>query len=146
MGKIFVPRPLYETQKDLAHEKYVAKKIATAYGLRLQKMHKKLSIDFMAFNKSGLAVAVIEVKRRHSRHNKYPTIILSLMKFNRGVEFYRSNNLNFIFVVEFDDGIYAYQYLPDDIFKISFGGRTDRGDSQDMEPVIQIPINKMEKI
>lgn len=139
-------RPLYESRKDLAHEKYVAKKIATAYDLRLTKMHKKLSIDFMAFDKSGRAVAVIEVKRRHNRHTKYPTIILSLMKFNRGVEFYNSNKLNFIFVVEFDDGIFTYDYSPEDNFEICYGGRTDRNDSQDLEPVIQIPISLMEQL
>ena len=144
--KMFVARPLYEKKEHLEHEQKTAKKIATTYGLRLRKMHMKHGIDFMAFDKSGRAVAVFEVKRRHLKHDDRSHVILSLTKYNRGLEFDRVNDLNFNFVVDFDDGLFVYEHKHGDSFKIIFGGRTDRGDSQDLEPVVQIPISRMEKL
>ena len=66
-----ISRPIYESAEDLKNERSVAKKIATTYGLDLKKMHMKYSIDYMAFDKSGEAVAVIEVKRRKNKYKKY---------------------------------------------------------------------------
>jgi len=141
-----VGRPLYETQKDLAHEKDVAKKIATTYGLDLHKLHMKHALDFMAFDKSGRAVAVFEIKRRHRNSYDSPYVILSLTKYNRGLEYDRINHLNFVFAVDFDDGLFVYENKHGDSFKIIFSGRTDRNDKQDLEPVVEIPISRMEKI
>ena len=139
-------RPLYEKSQHLENEQKTAKKIATTYGLRLRKMHMKHAIDFMAFDKSGRAVAVVEVKTRHRNSYDSPYVILSLTKYNRGLEYDRVNQLNFIFVVDFNDGLFAYEHKDGDSFKIIFSGRTDRNDQQDMEPVVQIPISRMEKI
>lgn len=141
-----ISRPIYESAEDLKNERSVAKKIATTYGLDLKKMHMKYSIDYMAFDKSGEAVAVIEVKRRKNKYKKYQSVILSLAKYNRGVEYDRANDLQFIFAVEFDDGCYIYEYQPGDLFRIQLGGRTDRNDKQDIEPVIHIPINRMNRL
>lgn len=140
-------RPLYESNEDLKNEKIIAETISNVFGMKLKKLHKKFAIDFMAFDLNGdNAVAVIEVKRRKNNHNKYSSVILSLTKFNRGIEFYQANDLAFIFVVQFDDGIFVYEYSPNDLLMIVFGGRTDRNDEQDFEPVVQIPINKMERL
>ena len=44
-------RPLYETAKDLKHEKEIAKKIEDALSWRLHKLSKAYFLDFIAFSK-----------------------------------------------------------------------------------------------
>ena len=140
-------RIFYESDEDLRNEKSIADHVASAYDMILKKMHMKMAIDYMAFDSMDTnALAVIEVKRRKISSKKYKTVILSLAKFNKGIEFYNSNDLSFIFAVEFNDGIFSYEYSPEDNFMIVFGGRKDRGDSQDIEPVIHIPIKRMEQL
>jgi len=138
-------RQIYETQIDLDNEKSIRKTIETACGMHLRKMSIKYSLDFIGF-RNGKAVAVIEVKKRHNRYSKYKTVILSLAKWNRGVEFHRVNDLKFIFCVQFDDGYFFYEYQNDDKFNVEIGGRRDRNDDQDIEPVIHIPIVRMKKL
>jgi len=138
-------RRSYETQIDLDNEKSICEKIETACGMHLRKMSIKYSLDFIGF-RNGKAVAVIEVKKRHNRYSKYPTVILSLAKWNRGVEFHRVNDLKFIFCVQFDDGYFFYEYQNDDKFNVEIGGRRDRNDDQDIEPVMHIPIVRMKKL
>ena len=143
MGK----RIFYETGKDLENEKIVADEIALAFDMILKKMHYKMAIDYMAFDALDIhALAVIEIKRRQVCSTKYQSVILSLAKFNKGIEFYKNNDLSFIFAVKFDDGIFTYEYSPDDFFMIVFGGRKDRNDPQDIEPVVHIPLHRMIKI
>jgi hypothetical protein len=105
----------------------------------------KYFVDFMGV-RNGKVVAVIEVKRRNNEYKRYPTLILSLAKFNHGAEFYMVNGLKFIFAVQFDDGCYFYEYQNGDKFPVGFGGRTDRGDVEDIEPVVHIPIERMERL
>ena len=138
-------RRSYETQIDLDNEKSICKRIEAACGMHLRKMSIKYSLDFIGF-RNGKAVAVIEVKKRHNSYSRYPTLILSLAKYNRGVEFYRVNDLKFIFCVQFEDGYFFYEYQNEDKFDVQIGGRTDRNDAEDIEPVVHIPIVRMKKL
>lgn len=143
MGK----RIFYETADDLKNEQSISNILSLEFDMILKKMHPKMAIDFMAFDSLDIrAMAVFEVKRRQVNHNKYQSVILSLAKFNKGIEFYKNNDLSFIFAVEFNDGIFTYEYSPDDFFMIVFGGRKDRDDHQDIEPVVHIPLHRMIKI
>tara|TARA_R110000823_G_C15652175_1_gene471096 strand:- start:1 stop:432 length:432 start_codon:yes stop_codon:yes gene_type:complete len=138
-------RQIYETRSDLDNEKSICKMIEAACGLRLKKLSIKYNLDFIGF-RNGKAVAVIEVKKRHNSYSRYPTLILSLAKYNRGVEFYRVNDLKFIFCVQFEDGYFFYEYQNEDKFDVQIGGRTDRNDAEDIEPVVHIPIVRMKKL
>ena len=138
-------RQIYETRSDLDNEKSICKTIEAACGLRLKKLSIKYNLDFIGF-RNGKAVAVIEVKKRHNSYSRYPTLILSLAKYNRGVEFYRVNDLKFIFCVQFEDGYFFYEYQNEDRFDVQIGGRTDRNDVEDIEPVMHIPIVRMKKL
>jgi hypothetical protein len=137
-------RPIYESNANLRDERLIADYIESKsqQGLKLYKMHMKQRIDFMGIA-GNLAHSVYEVKRRHNNHDQYPTLILSLEKFSKGIEFFTNYNLGFYFVVAFDDGVYYYQYRAQDRFAIDLGGRTDRNDKQDIEPVIHIPKNRL---
>lgn len=138
-------RKIYETQYDLDNEKSISEVIQSVCNLSLRKLSMKYFIDFIAF-RNKKAVAVVEVKKRNNNHDTYPTLILSLAKYNRGVEFFRVNGLKFIFAVQFNDGCFFYEYKDGDRFAIELGGRIDRKDAEDIEPVIHIPINRMKKL
>jgi len=138
-------RKIYETQYDLDNEKSISEVIQSVCNLSLRKLSMKYFIDFIAF-RNKKAVAVVEVKKRNNNHDTYPTLILSLAKYNRGVEFFKVNGLKFIFAVQFNDGCFFYKYKDGDRFAIELGGRTDRKDAEDIEPVIHIPINRMKKL
>ena len=138
-------RQIYETQSDLENEKSISQVIENLCNLSLRKLSMKCFIDFIAF-RNKKAVAVVEVKKRNNNHDTYPTLILSLAKYNRGAEFYRVNGLKFIFAVQFTDGCFFYEYRDDDRFEVELGGRTDRKDTEDIEPVIHIPINRMKSL
>ena len=144
-------RPIYESEEDLRVERDVAKHIESLWGCDLEKMHMKYIIDFMAF-REGKAVAVVEVRRRFNPSNKYTTFYASLAKWNRGREYCKANNLAFCFVVRWDDGMFIYKFQDgDEDFKITMGGsqpkhQSWRGDPQDYEPVIHIPVSRFKKI
>ena len=138
-------RKIYETQNDLSNEKSIAEVIQSVCNLSLRKLSMKYFLDFIAF-RNKKAVAVVEVKKRNNNHDTYPTLILSLAKYNRGVEFFRVNGLKFIFAVQFNDGCFFYEYEDGDRFAVELGGRIDRKDAEDIEPVIHIPINRMKKL
>tara|TARA_R110000803_G_scaffold209698_1_gene279845 strand:+ start:69 stop:488 length:420 start_codon:yes stop_codon:yes gene_type:complete len=138
-------RKIYETQYDLDNEKSISEVIQSVCNLSLRKLSMKYFIDFIAF-RNKKAVAVVEVKKRNNNHDTYPTLILSLAKYNRGVEFFKVNGLKFIFAVQFNDGCFFYKYKDGDRFAIELGGRIDRKDAEDIEPVIHIPINRMKKL
>ena len=138
-------RKIYETQYDLDNEKSISEVIQSVCNLSLRKLSMKYFIDFIAF-RNKKAVAVVEVKKRNNNHDTYPTLILSLAKYNRGAEFYRVNGLKFIFAVQFTDGCFFYTHNDAARFAIALGGRTDRKDAEDIEPVIHIPINRMKKL
>ena len=138
-------RQIYETQRDLDNEKSISGVIESVCNLSLKKMSMKYFVDFIAL-RNGKAVAVVEVKKRGNRHDAYPTLILSLAKYNRGVEFFKTNGLKFIFAVQFEDGCFFYEYEDADRFAVELGGRFDRNDAEDIEPVIHIPISRMKRL
>ena len=138
-------RKMYETPADLENERRIALHTEKACNFKLNKMGIKYHLDFMAF-RGKEAVAAVEVKHRNKKSTDWPTTILPLHKYNRGVEFHNFNGLSFLVVFEFDDGIYCYKYKDGDNFSILFGGRKDRGDVQDLEPFVCIPIERMQKL
>jgi hypothetical protein len=143
-------RPKYETDKDLANEKTIIPIIERHFKCKIKKLPISYMFDFL-FYREGKAWGCGEYKRRKVAYTKYPFIILSAAKFYKATNFGRMLDAGFHFIVEFDDGIF---YAPLQIeldyvakeFDIGWGGREDRGDSQDMEPVIHIPINKFFRI
>ena len=137
-------RPLYESKSDLAVERSLAARIQNNFSWSLKKLSRRYELDFIAFA-GKKAVAFIEVKRRHNPVHHYETIILSLAKYIKGAQYQKTTGLKFLFIVEFDDGCFQYTYNENDgkDFKITMGGRTDRNDPEDIEPVIHIPVSKM---
>lgn len=130
-------RPMYESQGDLSTEREIISTVAEKWKVSPLKLPIAYSFDFSMYRGDALK-AVVEVKRRKHRFGHFPDVILSLAKFNTALSFINMG-IPAIFVVEFDDGIRFHRFDPDFPYNFSMGGRSDRGDWQDVEPVVLIP-------
>jgi len=134
-------RKIYETEEDRKNERRIVEEVLME-GEKALKMGYKHQIDFLVVDQQWRGKSVIEVKKRKGTFGKYPDVMLSLLKWNKGIEFKRNNRLDFLFVVEWDDGIFMHRYEDLIHYTIGIGGRTDRDDAQDIEPVVYVPNKK----
>ena len=83
----------------------------------------------------------IEVKSRNINHNKYPTTMVGVNKF----EFAHNCGRDVYFIFMFNDGNFYYKYNKNDTFEIECGGRNDRG-MNEYNDYVYIPIEKLTKL
>lgn len=135
-------RPLYESTADIQNEQQVAQALADRWGCDLAKMPKAYPCDW-AFVREGAVVGLAEIKCRKVPSGRYKTLILSLHKWTQLQQF--SQHTPAVLVARFDDCI---KWAPIDGKPrlVAIGGRQDRGDWQDTEPVIHIPIAEMRTV
>jgi len=136
-------RPIYENSVTLQDEANIQSLLERRFRVALHKMPISYQIDWLAC-RDDQAVAVIEYKRRHVKSSDYKTLVLSLKKWNAGLDYIRKNGLSFMFVAEWQDQI-GWLSISDPAevqhFKIAYGGRTAKTrDSADVEPVVHIPV------
>jgi len=142
-------RPQYESQQDRNEEQRIAKKIAAAAGLFAVKLPASYRLDF-AFHESSTSEQIrlwAEVKRRHNNHDAYQTYMVALGKWLAAVEMNRVTGLKVLFGIQYDDGIFVLTLTEKALLDMrpfitfAMGGRRDRGDSADIEPVVHVPLH-----
>ena len=134
-------RPLYETESDRVHEYDVMSDVYRKFGAdEFLKLPMSYGFDFALYKQNQLK-AVVEVKCRKQR---YDTLILSLQKFMCGLGYLREGIPAFLVVVWDGHGTFVRRFREFDlkVLRIEFGGRSDRGDPDDQEPVVHIPIEE----
>lgn len=130
-------RPTYETAQDRRNQSDVAARLERLSSLRLSSLPHKSQVDYMGVDPQGNARAFFEIKRRKVALSRYPTLMLSLHKVAAIVELERVTGLPANLVVQWDDALGILR--PSKVSKplsVSSGGRWDRGDAQDVEPVV----------
>lgn len=140
-------RPRYETDQDLN----VEWSIGVEFAKRMRSKPKKLplgarySIDLGMF-RDGKMVAVAEVKDRPSWVPAFGDVILGLSKVRELYSYYKMTVPAF-FVVRLEGTIH-YAAIDKRIkdWHITWAGRDDRNDSQDVEPCIHIPYEAFKAI
>ena len=132
-------RPTYETSEDLLNEKDVITKFCDTWtNLSFAKLPTQYHLDYCLM--IGDAVTgFCEVKVRKNTHNKYSTYILSVAKVSAAKNLQDACGLSSVLVVKWTDkiGYVAFNYD----WPVFVGGRKDRGDWQDVEPVVHIPLS-----
>ena len=124
-------RPLYETPEHPRREQEVIDKIKAVWKCDVKKLPIAYRLDYVLLQ-DNKPVAVMEIKCRNAM---YEEMHLSLHKCMAGKEMSKSVGLPFILVYEFKDkGIYWHK-IEDGPLELAIGGRTDRGDWQDIEPM-----------
>lgn len=135
-------RPLYETNEDLGREL----DLATRFGALTDSVPVKLPIESHAdyiMVRSRVAKAVVEIKCRTNKRLAYDTYMISQHKY-AGLASWEQYGLTPILLVSWTDST-GYVKIPCP-HAISIGGRTDRGDAQDIEPVVHIDISRFKLI
>lgn len=140
-------RKIYESDEDLKREAIVAEAIESARNVRLKKVPRKYFIDY-AVMKDNAIIGWVEIKCRQGQHDRYSTFMLSLCKWREGLKLAEDTKTTFVVAVSYDDGIYLFDAtgLKAETVTFGFGGRSDRNDTEDYEPVVHIPIQSFCKL
>ena len=132
-------RQLYETKEDLGRETSAKERLERRWDVVLNKLPIKYGADWMAF-RDGHPVAVVEYKNRPHDHDRFDTYMLSLHKYMAMLSVAEASFVPAVLLVEFVDGLY-WAKLGECSVETRWGGRTDRGDSEDSAPCQFIPMS-----
>ena len=131
-------RPSYETEADRMRQKAVADFVAEKFGARFISTPRQYPFDYLVQFDDGAPMLLCEIKCRTRRRLSAESWILSAMKFVHARTFRDTFGVDTIFVFRFGDGEVAYFDALARKRELGFGGRSDRNDPQDMEPVARI--------
>jgi hypothetical protein len=132
-------RTTYETIDDLRNERSVIEEFCNSFHYGYAKMPKQYHLDYCV-TKQDKVVGFCEVKVRKNNHNQYNTLLLSLSKVSAAKGLKEASGIKSILLVKWKDKL-GYTYFRND-WPVMVGGRTDRNDWQDIEPVVHIPISE----
>jgi RecB family exonuclease len=136
-------RPIYETEENIAVEKSMAAWIEPIWKCKVRKLPRAYNLDY-AVTRDNKITAWLELKRRYRTLSEHPTVFLSLQKVMAAERLYGVTRLPCLFVVQFNDG-YAYTSMLRER-SVEFRGRVDRGDIEDQEPVVVIPVEQFKRM
>jgi len=130
-------RQKYETETDRKNERDAADMIEKAWNCRAIKMGGEFApVDFILVGKkTGKIYAMMEVKcRLGNTHTRFDTIFISQSKVDNLVRISGNHEVPGFLVWRMSDGLFyikAGEGVDPDFSEM--GGRTDRGDRQDIE-------------
>jgi hypothetical protein len=141
-------RPFYETHGDLTHENKMKTILESKWNCTLNKLPFKYQLDWMAMRgKDPMAFVEFKHREKLSLH-AYPRYMMSLDKWMKAKQLCKEAEVPFIMVITFTEGTY-YGVFPHNALhdiRYMFGGRYDRGDAQDVEPMALLPLEKFIKL
>ena len=137
-------RPIYESSKDLSNELRVSNILKECWNAEFVKLPMAYHVDWAVVRGTEIK-AFAEFKRRQNPKDRYPTFMISLNKWKNGRSLGNEIGVPFLIIVEWNDGLY---YCDTKAVgpTYGFGGRFDRGDSQDQEPVVFINTKAFNKV
>ena len=129
-------RPRYERPADLTVERKVQAQLERK-GIQLHKLPVSYRLDFAMF-KNGKLKGWAEIKARNNSRDHYPTLMISLGKVLAARQLADVSGTRSILLVQYLDGLFWCDFASP--FEVRIGGRYDRGDSDDVEPVAHFQI------
>lgn len=137
-------RPFYENSTDRANEESICLLIEEYFRVQCLKLPTRYIVD-RALIRSNKIVAWAEIKDRGNTFRAYPDYTLSLHKVIYGIDLYQRTQTPFIVVVRWKDfvGWMQVKKVPE---IITIGGRVDRNDKQDVEPMAHFPLDTFNKL
>lgn len=138
-------RPLYETHIDVKNELAVINTVAVLARMEAVKLPIRYSVDFALIKDKSIR-AWIEVKCRKNQQAAYSTLMISAAKLMDGVNLATQSGRPFFLIVRWTDKLGRLKINDLTNYNLGFGGRKDRSDAQDLEPVYEIPIKQFEII
>lgn len=135
-------RPKYESAADRGNQYHVLSKLEHAFGVGAHLPTEEYAFYDGVFNLGGTK-CVVEVKVRKNERNRYPTYMLSKMKYDTLCNV-TEQGADALLAVQWTDQLGVIQ-LPTE-HTVSTGGRYDRNDSRDIEQVVLIPVKKFKRV
>ena len=132
-------RPIYETQENLSNEDRVAQTIARWSGVEIIKLGPKYSFD-RALIQKGEITGFMEIKCRTNPSTQYPDYLISAHKMFHALLWKDLLGMNVFLAVQWTDRLGYHEIDPKNDYPCRLAGRTDRDDTQDLEPCLFIPI------
>lgn len=132
-------RQFYESPLNIERERAIAEAVAAQWESPAHKLKVASAVDY-AFVRNARVVGFAECKAREytmAKMQSWGGVMLSVHKWERMLALHKCTNLPVLFIVQDADGVIWWHH-PTDFGHdgVMMGGRTDRGDSQDIEPVI----------
>lgn len=139
-------RPEYEREAHREAERAAKALIEQHANIELHKSPRYYHIDYFATRKgSDSVVGWLEVRGKQFSKNSFPTFYTSIEKFIAVSRMGHITKRPAIIVAQWTDfiGFCECDWKDASLFDIRLGGRTtnSRGDAQDIEPVIHIPVD-----
>ena len=134
-------REHYENEASLTAEGAFKKDIEAKKGYKLVKLPMIYNADFAAIKPVGnydQVVGVMELKCRKGDFGKYPSLLISKNKIDSVISRWNLKKHWFVIAVRWDDKDVFYQWRDCHDHEVVLGGRSDRQDWQDSEPVYLI--------
>jgi hypothetical protein len=145
-------RPFYETEEDRSKEFAVAKSLATLWGYTAIKLKPACEIDYVLTLFDDIK-GVMEIKCRNYSYEQLDKLggyMLSCHKMSALRRWHADFPIGVAIAIQLTDGIFVFTVSHASAFerfpKIKMAGRRDRGDAQDIEPCVLIPMQKFRKI
>jgi hypothetical protein len=143
------PREFYETEEDRRHEREVAQRASLAWSCRLIKTKRAFAADFAAVRGKRIT-ALVECKWRDytlERLDGWGGLMLSAEKWARLRMLSPVLRVPTIIVAECNGVLWWHsattRFQHDGL---DLDGRTDRGDWQDVEPVVMFRKQRFKRI
>lgn len=130
---------IYENEATLANERTVISAVAEKWNVTVAKLPRKYSADF-ALLRGMEIMSWAELKSRANPIHSFSTYQVSLHKYMNLVSISRDTGIQSLLIVDWQDCV-GYVKVPRPI-NIVFGGTKKRGDWEDQEPMIEIPIGE----
>jgi len=145
-------RPIYENANDLRSEKKLISHVSDCWNVVSYKMPMSYKIDYAMYridtgtsnSSSENLVGFAEVKCRTHKFGTFPTYIISLAKVMEARRLARETDTRSILIVSWTDKIGYLDFFSH--HQIRHGGRADRNDWQDQEPVCHFDLKHFKGI
>ena len=133
--------------EDRQHQAEVAADVSAAWDCELFPLDTHAAVDFILLSRRS-TFALAELKARRNPSGQYQTLILSKQKLDAATACAETLKLKFFVFVKWTDGIFWRPVTAADLTKtrVATGGRTDRGDAKDVEPVYHLPVTGFKKL
>jgi len=136
-------RPRYESSTNVAKELEIAARLCNVFDCTYEQYPPLHAVNGK-FIKDGKVQAIVEIKVRNNASYKYPTLMLSCAKYNKGLDWAHKENAPFILLIMFTDGLFMTKVGSG--YDENIGGRSDRNDPNDIERCVYIPMASFKQI
>jgi len=140
--------PYFHSEDDEKNENLVGHLLEKPWrcvALRAVDPYSRVDWNFV---RGKVVIAIGELKARTHPIDKYPTVFLSVSKYEALMDRKRELDVKAVFVVRFSCGTIRWIHADEiDNTKVRIAGRPPRpGSVHDQEPIIDVPIAQMRRL